>query len=297
MNREGPGKTEYLDWTWNPVVGCTNGCAWCWARRQAKRQKKNCRKCYRFEPHLHPERLDEPLRLRRPSVIGVAFMGELFDSGIGYMERVAVFATMAQNPRHTFVVLTKQPDLACQFMDRALNDTALCLYGGAQSGVKLPLPNVVLGVSVEDQARLEERMPHLEKLAAMGWRTVVSIEPCLGSIRIPDSGLRNLQGVIVGGQTGPDAVPMHPDWVRKVRDDCQAAGVPFYFKQWGEWIASLDVPSGYADTYSSKRHGSRNEGRVVGDEFMARVGRKAAGRRLDGRTWDGLAWGNSRPEA
>ncbi|HUX02161.1 MAG TPA: DUF5131 family protein [Phycisphaerae bacterium] len=341
MNREGPDKIGYLDWTWSPVVGCTNGCPWCWARRQAKRQKHNCRKCYDFIPHLHPERLDEPLRKRKPSVIGVAFMGDLFDPTLPDEDRDRVFAVMALANRHTFCILTKQPERMQVYLnnkDRLLDgiwgafadnhvgptistaddvrkwckkkgmpererdrrmgiiqDAGGFWFGRPDltSAAFWPLPNVVLGVSVEDQESADRLIPEL--MACPVAKRIVSIEPMRGVVDVSPwlkpqaSGPRErglakadlkpaLSGVILGGQTGPVkegslrcgeyAVQMDPDWVRQVRDQCQAAGVPFYFKSWGAL-----VPADQA----------RWDGK---------------GRMLDGRTHDEVPWtAGLRPEA
>jgi protein gp37 len=183
-----------------------------------------------------------------------------------------------------------------------------------------PLCNVWLGTSVENQKAADERIPWLLKCPADA--RFMSMEPLLGPVDIPlypkqcpnckkstegrVTGLRgdraeafswycgrksccnslplpSVDWIICGGESGPHARPMHPDWVRSIRDQCQSAGVPFFFKQVGEWLPSLDVPSGYADTYSSKTRGSRNPSCVCNNELMVRVGKHAAGRLLDGK--------------
>jgi protein gp37 len=129
-----------------------------------------------------------------------------------------------------------------------------------------PLPNIWLGITAENQQAFEERAPWLRKCPAA--IRFVSLEPLLGPI-IMDDLLTGIDWCIVGGETGPGARPMHPEWVRNIRDQCQSAGVPFFFKQWGEWGPAWE-------------HGLRGEP----DALMRRVGKKAAGRMLDGRTWD-----------
>ena len=313
------------------MVGCTNGCSYCWARRQAKRQKHNCKKCYDFVPHLHPERLDEPLKKRDPFVIGAVFMGDLFDPAMPDSARDEVFGVMAATAQHTFVVLTKQPAGACRYFDLSTDNReedigaeALRLSGGKHSGlVELPLPNLVLGVSITDQESADRLIPELLECPAA--TRIVSIEPMLGPVDIyphicaarrqqrqcgaPDSSLAGychspcdpcedfdaatcgrLDGVILGGETGPGAVPMHPDWVRSVRDQCAEARVPFYFKQWGEWqpVCDIDIlDPAAAMSVTDRRYIEMPHANGIG---MARVGRKAAGRILDGRTHDALAW-------
>ena len=285
MNREGTGRIEYLDWTCNPIVGCTHGCPWCWARRQAKRQKHNCRKCYDFVPHLHPERLDEPLRLCKPSVIGVGFMGDLFDPALSSESVDVVVGTMHRAKQHTFVLLTKQPARA--------------------KGFTFP-ENLVLGVSVEDQPSADRLIP--EHLKCQAAKHIVSIEPMREPVDLADGWLRKtlcyehpaLDGVILGGQTGPGAVPMHPDWVREVRDQCQEAGVPFYFKSWGEWLPADHhrwTPN-EKDVYGRVFDHCTGRGMIsLPGMKMYHVGRKLAGRTLDGRTHDETAWNREGKES
>lgn len=252
---------------------------------------------------LHSERLDAPLHRRKPARIGVAFMGDIFHDSVptGFIEDV--FAVMALAPQHTFLLLTKRPKRAHRFL------AELCYPSRRQrvrdrmqypdwlprgklfprDSAAWPLPNVWLGVSVEDQMTFQQRWGILRKVPAA--KRLISFEPLLGPIDTQSEFWEDLgefvwpDWCIVGGESGSSARPLHPDWVRSVRDQCQAAGVPFYFKQWGEWLPSLDIPSSHADTYCSKRRGSKHESEVVGDELMIRVGKKAAGRLLDGREW------------
>lgn len=139
-----------------------------------------------------------------------------------------------------------------------------------------PLPNVWLGISAEDQPAADERIPLLLQCPAAV--RFVSCEPLLGPISLGMLGTREnwrpvydgIRWVIAGGESGPKARPMHPDWVRSLRDQCQEAGVPFFFKQWGEWLPHVDTV---------------REELPTKDQFT-RVGKKAAGRLIDGREWN-----------
>lgn len=281
MNKTG---IEWCDDTWNPIVGCTpvsEGCAGCYAKGQAKRNRKRCAACRTFKPHLHPERLDQPLRRKKPSVIFPCSMSDLFHDDVRPEWWVKIFGVMAKAAWHTFPILTKRPER----MWRCLEDFK-------------PMPHVYLGISAENQTRLDERMPHLMKLAAAGWKTFVSLEPFLGPINLRGC----VGGVILGGETGPGARPMHPEWVRKVRDQCAEAGVPFFFKQWGEYIPvgpyqyGMNVGKQFVAIAADGRTWWPGESALAvgnpppGSWTMKCVHRAKAGRVLDGRTHDELPW-------
>jgi len=226
---------------------------------------------------------------------------------------------------HTFLVLTKRPDrmrtlltsyhfrrkVAKSAFKWAMNRVDAGYLSERIDHQRLwPLPNVWLGVTAENQARADERIPILLQIPA----TVrfVSVEPMLGPVDLSLSdgvdlsmsvgtGLKpgksylinSLDWVICGGETGPGARPMHPDWVRSLRDQCQAAGVPFFFKQWGEWAGITEggvhpgdvciSEDGFIDTADEDYICFANESDGI---HMRKVGKKRAGRLLDGRTWD-----------
>ncbi len=157
---------------------------------------------------------------------------------------------MALCPQHTFQVLTKRPERAKDYLSVGatcirvgIRYEAERLFGIDPGAVTKPLPNVWLGVSVEDQARANERIPLLlETPVAVRF---VSAEPLLapvaifdmdGPVDVPDGVPSPIHWVIAGGESGPGARPMHPEWARGLRDQCQAVGVPFFFKQWGTWV-------------------------------------------------------------
>lgn len=207
---------EWTEMTWNPVTGCTKvstGCQNCYAEAMARRLHAMGVPKYRrgFEVACHPTELETPLRWRKPKTVFVNSMSDLFHKDVPASFVKSVFDTMAKCPQHNFQVLTKRPRRAL-----ALDQT-------------LPWsPNIWLGVSVEDKRRI----PRIELLRESSAKVrFLSLEPLLGPLgRIP---LAGIDWVIAGGESGPKARPMRQEWVLDIRDQCHAAGVPFFFKQWG----------------------------------------------------------------
>ena len=278
-------KIEWTEKSWNPVTGCTKispGCQNCYAERMSKRLRGRCGYDAEnpFKVTLHPNRLEEPLRCSKPSTIFVCSMGDLFHPEVpfAYIERV--FNIMLHAPQHTFLVLTKRPRTAKMFLDPNLRSDVFKHW---------PLPNVWLGVTAENRPMWYERVPILKQIEAA--KRFVSCEPDLGPLGEVD--LIGLDWIICGGETGPNARPMHPDWARSLRDQCQEAGVPFFFKQWGEW-APMGVLYAKGESRFVLNDGTsiNNEQYATGeapDKYpcrMVRVGKKAAGRSLDGREWN-----------
>ena len=211
---------EWTDATWNPVTGCTkisSGCDNCYAERFSERFRGTPRHPFEngFDLTLRPERVDQPLRWREPRMIFVNSMSDLFHKDIPTAFISNVCNTMEMAHWHTFQVLTKRSSLMRNFLRRR--------YGDGRG------PNHMwFGVSVEDGSKLS-RVRHLQEAPA-GMR-FLSIEPLIGRIGRLD--LTGIDWVIVGGESGPRARPMNPDWVREVRDQCIADNVAFFFKQWG----------------------------------------------------------------
>ncbi len=226
-------KIEWTDATWNPVTGCNKvspGCKRCYAERLSKRLKATGMAKYRngFAVTLHPDTLEIPLRWRKPRSIFVNSMSDLFHAEVPDEFIAQVFDVMTRAHWHRYQVLTKRPERVV-----SLNST-------------LPWPaQIWQGVSVEN-ADYAHRIDLLRDTAAAV--KFLSLEPLLGPL--PDLDLTGIDWVIVGGESGPGARPMQPDWARDIRDQCIDAGVPFHFKQWGG------------------------------------VFKKRNGRELDGRTWD-----------
>jgi protein gp37 len=265
---------EWTDTTWNPVTGCTKvspGCKNCYAERITERFGRQ-----KFtDVVLHPDRLDAPLRWRKPRRVFVNSMSDLFHEEIDFEFIAAVFGVMARASTHTFQVLTKRPKQMRQWLKwiNAEGTPSLCCASklldaerehvgdggpihctwGPMPDAPWPLPNVWLGVSCEDQERADERIPLLLQTPAAV--RFVSAEPLLGPIdfmrkvELAASGLRHymvdqLDWIIVGGESGPGARPMDLAWARSIVEQCKAADVPCFVKQLGRSWAYSWSPAG-----------------------------------------------------
>ncbi len=281
----------------------------------------------RLEMQLYPGTLRKPLTWKRPRRIFVCSMTDLFADFVPDHWIDQIFAVMGLSPQHTFQVLTKRParmhryladertagrigDIAFELMDGlppiAIN--APTLRGQIGKGLNgwgiWPLPNIWLGVSAEDQAAADERVPLLFDTPAA--KRFLSAEPLLGPIdlalclSIHGAAWRWLNWMIVGGESGPGARPMHPDWARVLRDQCEEAAIPFFFKQWGEWSPDGGPePDGRDPIMEGKARCAWLDGDVWryepnayavdldisrgSGEWMYRLGKKHAGALLDGR--------------
>jgi protein gp37 len=241
---------EWTDATWNPVTGCDHvslGCDNCYAERIATRFGRP----FLGAVELHPERLSMPSKWRKPRRVFVNSVSDLFHDDVPTLFIAQVFAAMMQAEKHTFQVLTKRPQRMRKLTagPDLLGIMAGMLEVGAEHLAKWwPVPNVWLGVSVEDERYARIRIPRLlETPAAVRF---LSVEPMLAEVDLAPYLDHGIGWVIVGGESGPNARPIEAEWVRTLRDQCVAASVPFFFKQWG--------------------------GRTP----------KARGRELDGRVWD-----------
>ncbi len=207
---------EWTEATWNPVTGCTKispGCKFCYADRMAKRLQAMGQERYRngFRLTLQPDALDAPLHWKRPRVIFVNSMSDLFHADVPLEYIQQCFSVMQEAEQHTFQILTKRADRV------------------AELAAALPWPdNVWMGTSVEN-ADYIWRIHELVKVPARV--RFLSVEPLLGPIpRLP---LKGIHWVIVGGESGPGARPMSEEWVVQILDRCRKSGIPFFFKQWG----------------------------------------------------------------
>lgn len=237
---------EWTDSTWNPATGCTKispGCKHCYAegvaeRFFAKQYPKNSDGSFRkfTDVRVHPDRLEEPLRRRKPTMYFVNSMSDLFHENVAEDFLRAVFATMASAPQHTFQILTKRAPRMSEVMNRWSRD-GLTL----REGCGAILPNVWLGVSVESQKYADQRIPLLLQTPAAV--RFLSVEPLLEEVDlqanrnylrgVQDGYVPPIDWVIVGGESGPGARPFGLAWAEKLRLQCLATQVPFFFKQCG----------------------------------------------------------------
>ncbi|NOT15337.1 MAG: phage Gp37/Gp68 family protein [Methylotenera sp.] len=234
-------KIEWTEQTWNPTTGCTKispGCTHCYAETMARRLQAMGTKGYEnaFQLRLIPERLDDPLKRKKPTTYFVNSMSDVFHEGVPFDYIDMIFATIAKTPHHTYQILTKRADrMAEYFANRDVPQ------------------NAWLGVSVEDKKYGVPRIDYLRTVNAH--IRFLSVEPLLDDVG--ELNLKDIHWVIVGGESGPKARPMKPEWAESIRDQCEEAGVAFFFKQWGGW----------------------------GADGVKRA-KKYNGRELRGRTWD-----------
>lgn len=350
-----PTGIQWTDETWNPVTGCDKvspGCDHCYIERSIpfRMEGRKFDENGKMGVRVHLDRLDKPLRWRKPRRVFVNSLSDLFHPDLTDEFIARVFAAMAFGKQHTFQILTKRPqrmakllnndafkELVWSAMEAVVEDTDSALtrqerwnfhkrVGAWLAPTEWPLSNVWLGTSVESQQYADMRIKHL--LATPAAKRFLSMEPLLGPVSLtrwtpPRDPLLDLldseaamspslpspppliDWVIVGGESGPGARPMHVNWARSVRDQCVEAKVPFFFKQWGEWThwPYRDSEGQWRGEYSTEEpwHLISKEGEVgpipfggwgretyasMGWEPMGMVGKKKAGRELDEVLWD-----------
>lgn len=295
-------KIEWTGETWNPVIGCDKvspGCKNCYAIRTAWIRLHNPKINERYtgtvektaagninwtgKINMLEEVLMKPLKTKKPTVFFVNSMSDLFHEQVPFDFIDKVFAVMALCPQHTFQVLTKRAERMYQYFDSLKTERCPNIHLASNKSHggymmvrlhedELPLPNVWLGVSVENNDAARDRIIYLASVPSAV--RFLSCEPLLGPVNLwPWLELTHnkwtgkpgsiIDWVICGGESGPGARPMHPDWARSLRDHCKRSGVPFFFKQWGEYSPGLVPGNGDEPAYF-------------------KVGKKVAGRLLDG---------------
>ncbi len=236
-------KIEWTEQTWNPTTGCSKispGCQNCYAEVMARRLKAIGVKGYEngFKLSLHPDRLNQPLSRKKPTVYFVNSMSDMFHEDISDDYIRKVFRVIEDTPRHTFQVLTKRADRMSKFLKT----------------IDVP-DNAWIGVTVENRRHGIPRIDSLRKVKAKV--RFLSMEPLLEDLGELD--LSDIEWVIVGGESGPKARPMKPEWVENIKIRCEKNNSLFFFKQWGGW----------------------------GADGVKRA-KKVNGRLLFGKTWDGM---------
>lgn len=315
-------KIQWTNQTWNPIIGCTKispGCKNCYAETMATRLSKiktteyyssvvtngkwNGKTFFVFDA------IDKPLKRKKPTMYFVCSMSDLFHESIPFKLIDRVFAVMAACPQHTFQILTKRPEIMLQWFNH--KDTSwknegmqgserIRYYAYQNHGAKIeydngyywPLKNVWIGVTAENQEQANKRIPILFDIPAA--KRFVSAEPLLGQIDFnvadwlcadyPGKTMYSyLDWIIVGGESGPKARPMHPDWATNIQKQCEKANVPFFFKQWGELLPMCQakyirgLPSNIVSFQSPNNPDKKN--------WYYRVGKKKAGSLLDGKEY------------
>jgi protein gp37 len=360
-------KIEWTNKTWNPIVGCSKvsaGCKNCYAISMAWRLQHIHHSAKKYAgtvdktaggqrnwtsaisiPNIanlaysDPHGLLEPLSWKKPAMVFVNSMSDLFHDAVPLDILDCIFAIMVLTPKHTYQVLTKRPARMGEYFSAGKEalvqrwedatysmglcdkdddpDAPACLVHNLCED-SWPEKNIWLGVSVENQQTANERIPLLLQVPAAV--RFLSCEPLLGpvdltTIETKDESLdlinkygravggacgdlaHGIDWIIVGGESGKDARPMHPIWAQSLRDQCQYAGISYFFKQWGVWKPFVDGDSRKPDYGTFKNNpGDWNDSPVgtflpdvLGLDWgtvMTKVGKKAAGRLLDGREWN-----------
>ena len=307
---------EWTQSTWNPTIGCSlmsPGCSACYAMNFAHRlatsfgnaagrkyrgltkKGKNGQPVWTGVVRVSEDALLKPLSWKRPRLIFTNSMSDLFHPVLTNTQIARIWAVMALAEQHIFQTLTKRPDRMEAFLaDPATPGMVEAFMNMIRPGSKLPswpLENVWVGTSVEDQTRANERIETLSRTVAAV--RFLSIEPLLGPVSMAQAAsreaLKRIHWVIVGGESGKRARPMHPAWARSLRDECKNLGIAFFFKQIGQWSWADAAPANRKKLEEKKRiagllpSGKRVAVGTPGSQIIVSVGKKRAGKLLDGK--------------
>ena len=351
---------NYCDRVWNVTGGCTHcspGCDNCWAeqltatRFKDKPRYNGLTKSGKWTGtvKLFEDRLDQPLRVKKPQVVFVNSQSDLFHPSVPFEFIDKIMAIVALCPQHKFLFLTKREKRMMRYMNRRCTRGNISIELGGRDdncdhcfgddhNLIWPLPNCYPGLTICNQNELDEKGESFLQVPGHKW---LSIEPCLGDIDLTNVteriGLSTdvitdqteevahfnkvyarhiksplepepvLSQIVLGGESGRGARPMHPDWPRSIRDQCAAAGVSFFFKQWGKFVAPKDTA--YHGSHKGWRfpvscsymkhdgtyYPSYPSGGLSGWTKIYRIGTKKAGRRLDGVEHNDLIWPSQAP--
>ncbi len=288
----------YARVSWSPVTGCSHahtGCQSCYAERLAATRLRHLPRYagltrdgrWTGEVRFNESELERPLATKRPSVVFMPLASDVFHIYVEEDWQDSIFHVIECTPQHTYLLFTKRPKYARAYW---------------KSRYTSPPPNVICYYSASDQATLDAGIA--DHLATPWARHGLSLEPLVGPVDVTPwvySGNggdviygRGLSHVIVGGESGPRARPMHPQWARDVRDACKDADVPFYFKQQGHWAPLVDNggPDWKRGDYYVGLNGSMRQADWLDetDQLMRPVGTRRSGHLLDGREWKEVAW-------
>lgn len=313
-------KIEWADHTFNPWIGCTQispGCDYCYAKSWDQRYAVSGH-ARRWgagvtRTHTSASTWAQPIKWNKQAqAAGIRYrvfcasLADVFDNEVPVQWRIELVRLIMSTPHLDWLLLTKRIGNAADMLETAFRGHTAQREGWRDN---VP-PNVWIGATIVNQDEADRDIPKL--LAVPAARRFLSMEPLLGPVDLTsinrnggtglmrplDGRFNRLDWVIVGGESGPNARPMHPDWARDLRDQCQAAGVPFLFKQWGEWTPGenverqrgvIPIASLWDNSWQiSNLDLYHDHGHIDDQPDLYRVGKKAAGRHLDGEVWDGV---------
>lgn len=286
-------KIEWTQKTWNPITGCnkvSQGCKNCYAEVMHKRlmgmYPEKYSKPFFDGVQLHEKELNKPYQWK-PSLIFVNSMSDLFHEDVPFEFIKKVLAVIHDKKTHTFQILTKRAKRMREFFTWLNNED-----------LSVNFSNLWIGVSVENQQTANDRIPHL--VAIHGGNKFLSCEPLLGNIDLGSIVYETILGkmsgsgfiesaigwIIAGGESGHFARPMDVDWVYSLMNQSKEMKIPFFFKQWGEWVPICQIPSDLLPEVWLKKQRSVMHPNAINELSIKKLGKKLSGRKLNGREWN-----------